>query len=164
NYCYLQPTYQSELDGIQRRIDFARSMFLVSSWFVLFVIIGLVSTCVYVLVRTWRGTSSEALRLVFMGRMRRLIAIGLGATLIATMGWLGYAQAENNFNERAFGYWLTNHVVGQPPLRADNFGPGALLWMQTSPEYSMICEEVYDCARRQLPKERHANAAIIMDL
>jgi 5'-nucleotidase (lipoprotein e(P4) family) len=80
---------------------------------------------------------------------------------------MGIRRPSQNFNERAFGYWLTAHPtadVSDRPALPESMGPGSTLWMQTSAEYAAICRQTYQAALKQLCERTRANRKVIMDL
>lgn len=98
NWAYREDNYFDELEAIQRRIDFSRSIFLVGSWgVVLFVVASLIC-----LPRWWRR------RVNLKGPIVRLARSLLALAIVCVFSWLGYAKSEHNFNERVFGYFFSH--------------------------------------------------------
>ena len=92
NWTYLQTTYFSELEKVQRRIDFARSAFLVLFWGLIATILVFAATCYWV-----------------SGKMRVATAVVMVVLVIGCrLTGQGYQHAERNFNERVFGYYYTH--------------------------------------------------------
>jgi hypothetical protein len=93
NWSYSQSNYFEELQAVQRRIDFLRSLYLILAWLGPLVLIGgIIGTfkrCSWLPVR-----DASLITLLIM-------VLGLGS-------WYGWGRAEINYNERAWGYFLTS--------------------------------------------------------
>ena len=108
NWAYSQETYFAELQSIQRRIDFARSIFLVAVAGIVFGVIASV-LCVIALCMN-RGANGE-------GKNRRRDILGMTVSALATVALscavyglssFAYGNAQTYFNERAFGYYVSH--------------------------------------------------------
>lgn len=121
NWCYLQPTYFSELRRIQQRIDFSRSSFMLLSLY----LYGFVAVLLWHLVSTHiggrltkggseaEGTNADqqsklTWNAVFGRAFYRLVTT-LCMVIVLSFGCVwGFHHAENVFNERAFGYYVSH--------------------------------------------------------
>lgn len=116
NWCYIQSEpVRKELESIQERIDFARSILIVA--FFDFSLIVLFYLCYYIrerlkpkadrfiVVKTRRnGRSSNEIR--HFKVFKPFLAFGIiGGIIIITQ--TGFVAAEKNFNERAMGYYVS---------------------------------------------------------
>jgi 5'-nucleotidase (lipoprotein e(P4) family) len=159
NWTYTQDTYFQEMETIQRRIDFSRSVFLLASW----ALVLLPFALMIALAGLWaRLALPEELR----RKGRRITETGFvdphdpltyrGATLrvaklmvlLAAICWIaqtGYGGAEEIFNERAYGYHISALNERAPKPEPDRLQ--ALAWMMTSAEYEAICRQTYADAR-----------------
>lgn len=104
NWSYSQPTYFRELESIQRRIDFSRSVFLVAA----------VGACLSVLlfiasVIAWyrRGADTSYTRRTKRVMLRAVITVFV-LFLLSGVATFGYGNAQVYFNERAFGYYVSH--------------------------------------------------------
>lgn len=178
NWAYNNPNYFMELEDIQRRIDFTRSSFLISTW----TIIGLLILLVLILLEQLFNVRITP-KLLFLASNRkfhvtpqqnqlRVLKTLAVVTAIGVISRSGYRNSENNFNERCFGYFvshasateITNSSPNSPSLLAN-------LWLQTSAEYRAIALQTYQTAYERV-KERVISGrrnsakpfAVIMDL
>lgn len=114
NWAYSQQTYFAELEGIQRRIDFARGIFLVA---LVGFALGVMATVLCAI--AWCSNFRHA-REGYEGvrcRLRRreianvaAVALGMVALLVGVglLASVAYANAQVFFNERAFGYYASH--------------------------------------------------------
>ena len=116
NWVYLQPTYFDELSAVQRRVDFTLGLLFVGFvgawlsgvklvWFVVWVVWG------EGLRPPWRE-AKEAWREAKEGWVVFLVCVG-----ICFVTGFGYRGAEQNFNQRVFGYFFS-HVHQASALEA----------------------------------------------
>jgi hypothetical protein len=96
NWSYSDDSYFSELQAIQRKIDFLRSIYLVLGWLGLLVLVGGA-------IGAWRARSWAA-----WPPMRRALIVCGGVSLLGIATHMGWDRAEINFNERAWGYFLSH--------------------------------------------------------
>jgi len=176
NWCYREsPNHFVELEGIQRRIDFGRSCFLLASWSVVAVIMICVARIVLPdLVRCFSASDDavtafiqrfvvlpgESGELVSSNRqlLRGSCVVGL-LLLVCCISRVGYGHAEIVFNERAFGYHVSWRIDNQKANVPCWPSLDALLWMKASGEYAAICKLVY---RNAVPRvEALATAALL---
>ncbi|QDV18474.1 Lipoprotein E precursor [Gimesia panareensis] len=153
NWCYQQPNYYKELEGIQRRIDFSRSCFLIASWTF---VIGLIGVILILLIKRMSGQKGRPLYSLRRRLFKRFRIVTVSCILLGVVSYIGYDRSENNFNERVFGYFVTNldlekahipvPVSGQPP----QVMLGANLWLQSSLEYEGVCRTIYQAAFNQI--------------
>lgn len=123
NWCYLEADgVRGELDAIQRRIDFSRTIFLESFWaclpflFILVVSAGsiiLLVPAVALFGKKARKLRRKIWRASLAWLVRSFVFVVL-AVVLASVGWIGYRHAENMFNERAFGYYVTHTTLPTP--------------------------------------------------
>ncbi len=117
NFLSGHPIYHLEMKALQRRIDITRSLFLVAVSGLMALAVGFfiggVRAHVLPLIRRSAtkaeftaedGRKQELLRL-----LRRAAKPACVLTLLAVVGVFAYHRAENNFNERTFGYY-SSHV------------------------------------------------------
>lgn len=118
NWLSGHPVYSTELRGLQRRIDFTRSLCLTAfvSLFVLVLVLLSNAGCLalaYVF-PAW-GQNTDAMQR-FRTRLHRAWRPMLLLSLLMVLAALAYSRAENNFNERTFGYfssYLHSLTAGQ---------------------------------------------------
>lgn len=132
NWLLGHPVYSIEMNGLQRRIDITRSMFLVACGSLMLLVVLLLGACLRAgvplsgrqlgqrLLR--RPVRKNPRRRPFLRRRLRIYGLrslrpALVLVSIAVLCVVAYARAENNFNERAFGYY-SSHV------HDTTFGPG----------------------------------------
>jgi len=185
NWAYRQDNHFVELEDIQRRVDFSRSIFLVSSYYLFAAgTVAIIMTFIFIIsnLRNY-FTTHKVVYFRFLRRWQRLTVSSCIAAFVSFGGWLGYEHAENAFNERTFGYYIsgiheeTKTLVQEPQSnRYFDMTLGSVLWLQTSAEYQAICQEIYKSAEdaiREL-KKKYDNLkgnnpnllppAVIMDL
>jgi 5'-nucleotidase (lipoprotein e(P4) family) len=195
NWCYAQPTYFRELERLQLRIDWARSSFLVQSWAAFAGAVWLIGTLLvlgFVRVIALAGPprpAPEDARLLAAVRARlcnggieRYLTRGFGRLAVLTplvlpvaaVSCFSYRFAEQQFNERALGYWISSldedtwrsHASRSPSDRRVS----SLLWMRTSAEYHALCLQTYRTAlaavvaRSETPRAGQLPPAVILDL
>jgi len=160
NWAYTQPNHFKELESIQRRVDYTRSGFLIASWsIVASIFIVLAMSIVYRL--PFLPTKDFSVkRLYLRGGYTVLCMI-----VICSFTKFGFDKSETNFNERAFGYYLsriqsygindkesvlesTLQYQLQTSRKSVNNFPKLFsnLWLQTSGEYKALCLQVFNDA------------------
>ena len=140
NWAYLQKNYFAELESIQRRIDFSRSTFLVSTWgVVLFPLLVIVS-----FVRLYRQPQNTITKSKLPIKLLKVLSL---LVAVSIFGWFGYDRAETNFNERAFGYFFSHlrQSMSTKKHTVDARLQGNL-WVQTSGEYEAITRQTFRAA------------------
>lgn len=130
NWCYMQDTLYDELESIQRRIDFSRSCFHVCMLAVAVVVSVLAVLSVKPLFPPWRR---EEIRgwLRYAGRSGVVLTL---LVMVCLCCRYGYLFSEANFNERAFGYYLS-HVRYETREEPDKSSKVVLL---CSPEHACV--------------------------
>lgn len=117
NWAYSVPNHFDELEGIQRRIDFSRSVFHVAGLlFIASILIALLSLVeldigerfVPYIAELWSSSSVGGLRVDEMKTFVRAIRVSVIAAGVSALAQQGYGLSERNFNERTFGYFLSN--------------------------------------------------------
>ncbi len=181
NWAFTNSNYMNELLGIQNRIDFSRSIFVVSFITFQILIVALGVRVLIFLILTPRhinlaGPVKAGEKSVEGNHrlMRCLITLAKGVQvlfglfLLMVATYYGYSLAENNFNERVFGYFASSL-----DLRTDNPAAptvtrkiNAELWMQSSAEYKACCETVFNSAKQviDITKQGPRRNAVIIDL
>lgn len=172
NWCYTENTLYDELERIQRRIDFSRSVFLVSAWGVLGMILLAVVMIVWERLARWVQKPSPDVAKPSSQRTSRAcwlaVKVGVILLVVAIFARLGYHHGEGVFNERAYGYYATFIRGQQEKSSPDN----ATLWQRTSAEYEAICRSIYRLAsekmataiKEQRAKDPNVQLAVVMDL
>ncbi len=167
NWAYSQDQYFDELEFIQRRIDFSRSCFLIGSWTLAIVVVATTLRLMSFVVprmraswRDWRVPQYSLSGCVASLLLRTLIA-SASCIILCALTREEYALAENNFNERAFGYFVTHlDLTTTSETKPQVVGKlGAELWMQVSGEYESICRGVYSEAWDAVTAQLSAAAA-----
>lgn len=180
NWAYTEPNYFKELERIQRRIDWARSSFLVMSWIVTVGSLWLLFTGVGFLI--YRKDSADInvakdfpfseKKEYFKTGFIRTLFVTLITLLVSYIACISYGHAEEQFNERVYGYFVSYLQRSAWELDEDpRIRYGALLWMQTSAEYHALCCQIYQIATNraiEIKRARHYSAqktpAVVMDI
>ncbi len=181
NWCYLNRNYFEELEKIQRRIDFSRSSLLVAA-FGLFLMFAaatllLVSHLVNRIGSRREGSGNSSDQRTIGSRMKRIGSTAFCLFLVFLLAGMGYSHSEQNFNERAFGYYSSHLMETLEPEMSPGMGKegpslASILWMRTSAEYQAICLQVYNNALTHIERvveSRKGNGeekelTVIMDL
>lgn len=147
--------YSKELEFIQRRIDFARSLFL------LMIVLFYVSSLSFLYVLIFRRKKNWFI----LHLVQSIITISL-SVLLSFVSNLAYGFAENNYNERAFGYYVSHLDEKKAAEKKPEIRPNqnAVLWMQYAEEYKALCLQTYNTAWEVLKPYSSNNYAIVMDL
>ena len=107
NWAYSQSGHFSELQSIQRRIDFARSIYLLAA-VALVVALVVLAGCAVALRRNSGVGRGAVRRRSEVLRVRR--GVGVAILVLFAVGGLtdyAYGRAQWYFNERAFGYYVS---------------------------------------------------------
>ncbi len=180
-------THAAELQGMQRRADWARGSFMLASWALLLISVPLIGRCVGCLIEiaatligaaegpTSGVTSADDLLAVVREALAKsgvipTVVISLFAWIVCTGAASAYANVERVIGERTFGYYSSHLERGvaevatepQPP-------PRALLWMRTSAEYEALCHQAFNAAMNNIRAELERlgtakGTAVVMDL
>ena len=131
NWAYSQQTYFTELESIQRRIDFARGIFLVA---LAGIVLGVVATllCAIAFCSNCQRTRQPQEAAKRRSRNRNSIAnVAAGVLVIAALlagvavlAAVAYTNAQVFFNERAFGYFVS-HLQYQTLIAPELPGAGS---------------------------------------
>lgn len=103
NWAFSQPTYYDELRNLQNRVDFSRSILLISTLTIVGLIIAFLFSIVPMIIKTKQKNTSFTKK----NHFKNLIIFLL---ILFIIGWLsrtGYDNSERNFNERVIGYYVT---------------------------------------------------------
>jgi 5'-nucleotidase (lipoprotein e(P4) family) len=148
NWAYQQPTYFAELEALQRHVDWARSLFLITSWML---VVGLgLGAAKSVLAAMFSSSDPEKPSRVEGVAWDRMVALSFGLLGVAILARLSHGHAELQFNERVFGYYQTHLTVDGPPPLPEALRLDAHLWTQTSGEYHAIARQTYRQAQDML--------------
>ena len=156
NWAYTQDNYFDELQGIQRRIDWSRSSFLICYYgLMLDALVLLVLGILYVCGDAGKRAIVQALCLI---------------PILAVSAWLcvqSYEHCETQFNERAYGYyasylqrtaWEKEDAGQAAALEAQNPEEeraggaeliqkyDAMAWSLQSAEYAALCTQIFHAA------------------
>jgi len=179
NWAYTNTNYFIELESVQRRIDFTRSAFHIGTW----TILGQAFLAFLIMMELWIKRRLTP-RLLFLStpakdfitsteNINRLFKSLVIIVVIITISKIGYRNAEENFNERAFGYYVSHLQRESSPSKNQCYSPSlfANLWMQTSGEYRAIVLQTYEAAYTAVKNKinsPHINStkpyAVVMDL
>lgn len=193
NWTYQDSNYFKELEGIQRRIDFCRSCAHVAAWTLCGHFTGLLGVLVlvplFVFVRFVFDQYSRRKETPYWMRLRdgyhweQLITrmfpllIVNGCILVVCIN--GYYFAEENFNERAFGYYrsqLEHECWKRPSSKEPSsgiccdaipnslFDVGAVYWVQSAPEFAAVTHQAYQMAQHSLDRLIVANSSVALPL
>lgn len=138
NWAYTHPNHFVELERVQRRIDWSRSFFLIGAY-------GLVAVFVLGVVARVRRSKSAG-DSVNMARARFAKRTGLLGALLALLcacSNIAYSHSESQFNERAFGYFLSH--LGRSDVATAKAPQDGLRWMRSA-EYRAQCIQAYSQA------------------
>jgi acid phosphatase len=185
NWTYSQDNYYAELEGIQHRIDFSRSCFLIGTWTMFGMIVLILFKIVIVLcgrgylfaVNQWFPAQKNHLASAVAAWpsiprrfVVRTLVVAVSISLLCLITRTSYALAEQNFNERVFGYFATHlDLVDAPDPPQSVLGKlGAESWMQISPEYASLCRSIYANAQEHvgavLGRPKSQPLAVVLDL
>jgi 5'-nucleotidase (lipoprotein e(P4) family) len=180
NWCYTQDNYFAELSAIQHRIDWARSVFLLSFWFVVLLLFGsallvfrFLAIGAYKLREHRTGSvDTEALLewlsaqvLCMMERGRLIVWTLIAALLLAAVSLSSHRHLERQFNERTFGYF-SSHLSGRMSSAGSPSTNGTAIRWMSSLEYNANCLCVFECAKLQLKQADQGSSekVVIMDV
>lgn len=177
NWTYQQPTYFAELEGLQRRIDWSRSLFLISTWIIpVALLLVSVKLALWMVLRiAWlarprlrpENVNDFMLSGVAVDRLNVLLIVALG---IAYFSRIAHHQSELQFNERAFGYYASHLDASQATSVSDRLRLDGSLWVQTSGEYHALARQTYATATAEILSRLPSRApggrplAVVLDL
>ena len=162
NWAYTQSTHYDELQSIQRHIEYTRSSFLIASFGILMIVATLIGSPVW-----WRsfprGKGNAPATYPVLQQLKRGVGSMAVLAVFSFFAWQGYAHSEINFNERAFGYYIS-HLDQEEKARRAKIPPSehpalrANQWMQTAAEYAAITIQTYNQALDRV-RQRMTDAA-----
>ncbi len=135
NWAYAQKNHYEELDSIQRHIEYTRSSFLIATYGIAILFISFIISLFF--------RESEC-----FFRLKRLSIILATLLIISWISLRGYDHTENNFNERAFGYFASHMDRLKAPYLGGQVKDLSTLtsiqWVQKSAEYAALTRQVFN--------------------
>jgi acid phosphatase len=184
NWVYSQPTYYDEMEKIQRRIDFSRSIFILASWAIIYIFLATLGSLLFRVMKIApfakltgqlsKGNNAKILTPINYRKLlyRSLIALLL-FSIMCIISLFGYHHAEEIFNERCFGYY-SSHLQRETWIKSsdNNEGLNSALWLHTSAEYESICRQTFKVAfhyikessKKHWASNSEERLGIVMDL
>ncbi len=103
NWAFSQATYYDELKALQIRVDFSRSILLISALTIVGIIVAFLISTVPMIKKTKRKNTSFKKKSHFKNLIFFLVLL----FLIFCLSRTGYDNSERNFNERVMGYYVS---------------------------------------------------------
>ena len=167
NWNYGQDTYFIELREIEKRLEWARSSFLLISWAVILSIPAVAWRLMRLIVAWFGGQlwrKNDAARA--LGRSSLIV---VGMILVGVPATGAYRDAERLFNERAFGYYVSH--LSREEGKRKFISPGrddALVWMHSSAEYAALSLQTFNVALeeiiRRTENQTNGKPAVVIDI
>ena len=113
NWAFSQATYYDELSSLQIRVDFSRSILLIS----VLTMVGLVAAFLISIVPMIRKTIKKDTSFKAKRHLVNIIFLLVLLFIICCLSRTGYDNSERNFNERVMGYYtsfLDNYPLYHP--------------------------------------------------
>ena len=167
NWAYSQDNYYHLLRSIQTRIDFSRSLHLTSTFFlILFFIVWVLSYLRMVIKNETRQEKLDQasnnrsgfkkiwrnICCIFREKIPAILREQMSVAILILLFFscftlLGYKHAENMFNERAFGKYISH--LERNSLQS-NITNNTVWWVNYSLEYKALTRQIYTIATGKL--------------
>jgi len=149
NWCYSQQTYYDELKNIQSRVDMSRSLFFISTISLLFMLI------LGILGYMFRKSSSFTEKTIIRNYISTIFIYFIFTFLLAFVSISSFKMSERNFNERAFGYYISHidnkFILKEKDKNKDN-RYNATKWISESYEYKASSIQAYNSAKNSIDR------------